>query len=257
MIYTFSKFNYGLRADNLSRVINFTEGGPELTATIETGSYTLGEYVSAIASALNTAGALDYTVTLNRSTNVVTISAPSNFNLLLDTGSNVSSSFASLLGFTQTTDLTGTNTYTGASPAGYQYSPQFMLQSYVSPDTFQQSVDAVVNKTASGRVEVVRFGIENFIEMDIKFITNKLMDNILIKNNPTGVEDAIAFLSDITEKSRFEFVPDVSTPSVFEKVLLESTPQSQNGTGFKLKELFSQNLPDFYETGVIKLRVIS
>lgn len=257
MIYTYSKFNYGLSIDSTNNKLNFSEGGGELTATLSSGSYTLGDFVTAISSALNAAGALDYTVTLNRSTNVITISASGNFNILLSTGTNVGVSFADLMGFTQSLDLTGTNTYSGSSGAGFEYYPQFYLQSYVPPEIYKQSADATVNKTASGRVEVVRFGIEQFIEMDIKFITNLPMDGVLIKNNPSGLDAALDFLSDVSNKTKFEFVPNASSPSTFYKVIVESMPGIQNGTGFKLKELFTNNLPDIYETGVIKLRVIS
>jgi hypothetical protein len=256
MIYSFSKFNYGLNVDTTNNKLNFSEGGPELTVTLNSGSYTLGEFVDAIDSGLNSTGALDYNATLNRATNVVTISASGPFNLLLNSGSNIGISFAGLAGFTQTTDLTGASSYVGRSPAGFEYRPQFLLQSYVPSSIFQQSADAVVNKTASGRVEVVRFGIEKYIEMDIKFVTNLPMDGVVIKNNPNGLQSCIDFLSDISQKTRFEFVPDINAPNVIEKVILESSPSYSNGTGFKLRELFSQKLPDIYDTGVIKLSVV-
>lgn len=256
MIRTWSKFNYGFQIDTSNNSLNFSEGGPELTAVLESGDYTLGEFAEIVATTLSTIGALDYTATIDRNTNIITLSASGTFSILLATGSNIGISFASLMGFSQVVDLTGAATYTGASAAGFQYYPQFLLQSYVPPEIFKQSADATVNKAASGRVEVIRFGVEQFIEMDIKFITDLPMDNVVIKNNPSGLQDAIDFLDDITSKAKFEFVPDVDTPSAFYEVILESFPGFQNGAGFKLKELFAQNLPDFYETGVIKLRVV-
>lgn len=256
MIRTWSKFNYGFQIDTSNNSLNFSEGGPELTAVLESGDYTLGEFAEVVATALSAIGALDYTASINRNTNVITLSASGTFSILLATGSNIGISFAGLMGFSQVVDLTGAATYTGASTAGFQYYPQFLLQSYVPPEIFKQSADATVNKAASGRVEVIRFGVEQFIEMDIKFITDLPMDNVVIKNNPSGLQDAIDFLDDITQKAKFEFVPDVDTPGTFHEVILESFPGFQNGAGFKLKELFAQNLPDFYETGVIKLRVV-
>lgn len=257
MIYTFSKFNYGINVDQGSYALNFTEGGPELTAEISAGSYTLGEFVVAIEAALNSAGALTYTVSVARATNIITISATGAFNILLLTGTNIGVSFAEMAGFTQTVDLTGASSYSGASAAGSQYRPQFLLQSYVPSTSWRSSTDVTVNRTASGRVEVVRFGTERFIEMDIKFITDLPMDNTVIRNNPNGLGDALDFLNSVTQKNRFEFVEDVNDPSVFEKVIVESLPNYSDGTGFKLRELFVQNLPDIYETGVMKLRVIS
>lgn len=256
MIYTYSKFNYGFVVDDSSNKLDFSEGAGQLTAEMPSGSYTMGEYVAALKAALNAAGTLIYNVTVDRTSNFITISASANFEILLSSGSNIGVSLNELIGFTQGTDLTGASAYTGATQAGKEYYPQFMLQSYVPSTNYQQSADATINKTASGRVEIVRFGIEKFIEMDIKFITNRPMDGFVIKHNPTGLEDALDFLTDISQKRRFEFVADISNPSGYEKVILESFPSFSNGAGFKLKELFSQNLPDIYETGVLKLRVV-
>lgn len=256
MIYSFSKFNYGITINTENNKLNFSEGGPELTITLNSGSYTHDEFKTAVSSGFNSVGGQAYTVTLNRNTNVFTISAPGNFEILLATGTDIAVSFAEMLGFTQVADLTGTNSYSGAEASGYEYYPQFYLQSYVDNTIYQSSVDVTVNRTASGRVEIVRFGVDNFIEMDIKFITDRPMDGNVIKNNPNGLSDAIDFMQYITQKKKFEFVKDASTPNDFVKVILESTPGYADGTGFKLRELFNQNLPDIYETGVIKLRVL-
>jgi len=256
MIKTWSKFNYGIQISTSNNKLDFSEGSGQLTATLESGDYTLGEFAEAVSTAMNTVGALDYTATLDRATNQVTLSAPSNFSLLLSSGTNIGVSYADLLGFMQVVDLTGASTYTGSDPAGFEYFPQFLLQSYVPPEHQRKSADATINKSGSGRVEVVRFGIERFIDMDIRFITNLPMDHNVIRNNPNGLADAIEFLNDISEKNRFEFVPDVDLPDNYYKVILESFPGYENGTGFKLKELYGQNLPDIYETGVMKLRVV-
>lgn len=256
MIKTWSKFTYGFSIDTSNNSLNIDEGGGELLVTVSAGSYTLGEFVGAVKAALNDVGTNEYEVVVDRVTGLVTISADNDFDILLSSGTQIGVSFADLLGFVQVTDLTGTDTYTGASRAGLEYYPQFLLQSYVPPENYKQSSDATINKTASGRVEVVRFGIERLIEMDVKFITSLPMDGKVIKNNPRGLEAALEFLSDVSQKTRFEFVPDVDEPDEFYKVILESFPGFQNGTGFKLKELYAQNLPDIYETGVFTLRVL-
>ncbi len=162
-----------------------------------------------------------------------------------------------MLGFDFSIDLVGDDSYTGNLRSGSVYRPQFQLQSYVPPDNFQESVSPVINESGDGRVEVVRFGTKNKIEMDIKFITNLPMDGLTIRNNPSGLSDALAFINYITQKKKFEFVPDVDSADDFHKVILENTPGFSDGTGFKLKELFFEGLPDIYETGVITLRVIA
>jgi hypothetical protein len=257
MIYSRSKFNYGHTVDLTNQNIPFDEGGSELNAVIEPGSYSLSEFLVAIKTALETEGALTYTVTVNRSTNVITVSASSNFSLLTGTGTTLSSSAFDLMGFSTGTDLTGASTYVGNFGSGSEYFPQFWLQRYIPKEHFEQLADATVNKAASGRVEVVTFGREKFIELEIKFVTNLPMDGRVIYNNPTGVEDALDFLRYGISKAPFEFVPDTANPSSFSKVLLESTPGFSNGTGFKLRELIDQNLTDIYDIGLITLRVLT
>lgn len=215
--------------------------------------------VSSLRNTLLTQGTLDYSVTVDRATRKITISASTNFDLLTNTGSNVGASAWGLLGFDTTADKTGTNSYTSDFASGDIYCPQFFLQSYVGPDDFQGKQQASKNIASNGTtVEVVNFGIAKFIEMDIKFITSRtdISDGVNILHNPTGLEDARRFLQDITELSEFEFMPDVNQVGTFYRCILESTPDFQDGTGYRLKELFSQNLRDVYETGILKMRVI-
>jgi hypothetical protein len=257
MIYSYSKFNYGINITTDNRFINFSEGGPELTAVIDTGDYALEQFPAAVQAALNDAGALTYTVTVDRNNNnVMTITGSGTFSLLINTGSNNGNAAWTTMGFVYPGDLTGASTYDGSTDCGEQYFPQFLLQSYVDRLHSQKSYEPTVNKTPSGRVEVVRFGLNQFFEMDVKFITDKPMDGCVIKNNASGVADAVDFLEFVSQKNKFEFVPDVDQPSTFFKVILESYPGFSDGTGFKLKELFTQNLPDIYETGVFILRVV-
>ncbi len=257
MINTWSKFNFGFTIDTTNSIGDFSEGGSALTATLDAQGYTLGEICMALAAALNLSGANTYTVTVSRTTHRVTIAANHNFELLLNTGDHSLVSFWELLGFSLAADLTGAATYTGTSQAGQIYYPQFLLQSYVPSNLNQQSLEPMVNRTASGRTELIRFGIDEFIEFELKFITDLAMDGLIIKNNPGGVAAAQAFLEDITTKSRFEFVPDVAHPSTFEKVVLESMQSAKDGSGFKLKELYMQNLPGIFETGIMTLRVVT
>lgn len=259
MIYTWSKFNYGHTVSLTNKYILFSEGAGELIATIEEGNYSLGGYVSAVQDALNATGALDYIVSVDRAgSNTISISASGVFSLLTNTGTLLDTSAFSMMGFSYASaNLTGADNYDGNMQSGSVYSPQFLLQSYVPPENFLESVNPVINESGDGRVEVIRFGTKNKIEMDLKFITDLPMDGLTIRNNPAGLSSALAFLNYITQKKKFEFVPDIDTPDTFSKVILESYPSSNDGTGFKLKELFADGLPDVYETGVITLRVVA
>lgn len=257
MINTWSKFIYGTTVDTINNFGDFTEGATTYAAQVPSSSYSLSELIAAISTALNAAGGQVYTVALDRSTMLVTISAPGNFSLLLGTGLNRGQAFWDDIGFTQSSDLTGANTYTGASTAAKTYFPQFLLQSYCGPNDYQVAVDPMVNRTAAGRTEMVRFGVDLMLEFDLQFITNIVMDGIVIKNNPTGVQDAESFLQDITGKSRFEFVPDVNSPEAFNKVICDQMPGYNDGSGYKLKEMFMQGLPGIFTTGIITLRVVT
>lgn len=255
MIDSFSQFYYGTNVDRNSRFLNFDEGSGELSAEIPVTSYTLSELATAVQSALNSAGVDTYTVTVDRASRTFTISSDGTFSLLVSSGSQVGQSIFSLIGFTGADRATAAS-HTGDSSSGSVYKPQFKLQSYVDKDIFQQGVSTVVNKTTEGAVETVTFGTERFYEMDIKFITDLPMDGKVIRNNPQGLADAIAFMQDISEKNRFEFMPDENDADTFSKVILESAPGFSQGTGFKLRELFNQNLRDIYETGILKMRVV-
>lgn len=255
MIDSFSTFYYGHTIARDNRFLNFSEGGGELSVELSPSTYTLTELLSAVQSGLNGSGANTYTLSVDRATRLVTISADATFELLVNTGSQSGQSVFELLGFTGA-DLTGSTSYVGNNPSGSQYSPQFKLQSYVDKTISEQGISTVINKTSEGNVEIVTFGRENFYEMDIKFITDLPMDGRVIKNNPSGLQDAIDFMSDIIGKTRFEFMPDIDDPDTYSKCILESTPGYSDGTGFKLRELFNQNLRDIYETGIIKLRVV-
>ena len=251
---TFSVFYYNFEFTSETRYINFDEGGPELTADLRLGSFTPSEAAVIAQTAMNDVGGQAYTVAFNRTLRSFTISAPGPFTLRVNTGSSFATSAFPVLGFTGA-DLTGTNTYTGAQ-AGYEYNPQFILQDHVSTDNNRKMVMPSVNKSASGKVEVVRFGIERFLTCNIKYITNKRGDGYIIRNNQNGVEDAQALMNYLTMKKPFEFMPDESDRNTYQSFILESTPDEKDGTGYKLKEMYDKGLPFYFETGVITFRLI-
>lgn len=258
MIETYSVFYYGIEITSSNQNLNFDEGGAELTAIISPGSYTHTEFATEIKTAMDAAGGLTYTVTFNRSDRTYTISAGSNFSLLVSTGSTVGSGPFTLMGFTGS-DLTGASTYTGNTGSGSEYEPQFKFQNFVSDDDNQSKVDAQVNESASGQVEVVSFGSRKLMELNIKFATDSdVSKSGHIKNNATGVSDLRSFMQFAIGKGPFEIMEDIGDRSTYKKVILESTPESNNGVAYKLKELVFQGGPTgFFETGIIKLRNLS
>jgi hypothetical protein len=250
---TFSLFYYGFEITNDNRFLSFQEVAPtEIVAEIETGDWTATELAVKIKQALDLAGTQIYFVEFDRNLRRYTISAAGNFTLLVGNSTSGGSVF-STIGFTGA-DRTGANSYTGNEQAGDAYEPQFILQDYVPSSNLKRLVSPAINKAASGRVEVVRFGVERLAKMNIKFATNLPQDGTVIKNNPTGVEDLERFLTFAINKIPFEFMPDIDNKNNFETVLLESFFANESGTGFELIELYDKNLPGYFETGVFTLR---
>lgn len=254
---SFSLFYYGFDVTTENIYLNFNEGAGERTAIVPVGSYTMTDMANAIENALNTyAFSRVFTVTVNRTTRVFTISADGNFSLLPVTGTQASESVLPSIGFT--TDRSGASSYAANLPAGFEFEPQFRLQNYVPIEHWTGAALATVNKAATGRIEVIKFGSESFMQASIPYITDiaQISQNEVLKNNPTGVQDAVNFLIFAVTKAPLEFMPDIDDPSTFYEIILESTPDNKDGVGFKLMEMYDKALPGYYDTGILKFRQV-
>ncbi len=251
---TYSKFYYGYEIDETNYLLNFKEGaGAELTAELNSGKYTFTDFAAEIKRALDDVGALTYTVTANRTLRTITVAATNTFSLLAATGTNIDSGPFTLMGF-PATDRTGASTYTGPSESGSEYIPQFYLQNYVGSADWRQASDASVNKTAAGVIEIVSFGEERFVQFQIRYINQVNQANGPIKYDSAALANARNFMRYIIQRAPFEFMPSIAAPSSFETLTLDSSPDSSSGTGYKLKELYDQNLPGYFETAILKFR---
>ena len=249
-------FYFGQNIDAGNFALDFSEGGPELQASVVIGDYTLTEIAAAVASAMNQAGALTYAVSVNRDTRVITISASGVFQLLTTTGTRFGVSIFPLLGFSGA-NKTGAATYAGSVASGSEYVSQFYPQDFVPAANNRQFIDPTVNESASGEIEVIKFGERRFINMNLRYATDIPQPvNGPIRNNLSGISDLIAFLEYATTKARFEYMFDSTDRATFENVLLESTPEESTGTAFQLQELYGQGLAGYYETGLLKLRKV-
>jgi hypothetical protein len=253
---THSVFYYGYEITKNNNKINFKEGVPELTATITNGSYSLTDLLVAIKTALDAAGALTYTVSVDRDTRKITIASTSTFSLLTNTGSQVGLSPWSLLGFSQTSDHTGASTYTGESSSGSVYYPQFVLQGYEDPENNQEAVDPSVNQSSNGKTEAISFGLKKFVTFDIKWINEYPQDGKLIKTDSNALDNLRNFLLALVDKQPVEFMPDEDDRATFITGIGESIGGNKKGIGFAIKELVDRDLPGYYEINDIKLRVM-
>lgn len=253
----YSQFYYGHIIDDTNNIINFKEGmGPEKSATLPVGSYTLTKFVEVITLALNGASLLDWTGSVDRTTGIITFTSSATASLLLQTGSQAVFSPYVLLGFMQS-DILNTTTFTGSYRSGYVYSPEFPLQDYKSKTENKKLVNAVVSKSATGdKISVQKFGEERFIRANIKYISNNPTSGVL-KFNSTAKEEAQTFLEYIIEKHPIEFMEDDQDPNTFDKVYLQSTPQSTDGTQYELTEYVDRSLPGFYESGLLTFKIIN
>lgn len=257
-IGTFSQFFYGFTITTENQNLNFDEGGGELTAVIPVGAYSLEDLAEQIKVSLDAASTLpqEYTVSVDRISRRITISAASNFDLLSNSGSQFGTSIWFDIGFSSASDKTGTNSYLGESGAGNVYVGQFPPQDYVAPGFSKSKVQPSVNESASGDQEIITFGDRSFIKFEFLFINNRNLGSKEFYYNPNGVNDALDWLTFATTKAPMEFMPDRLDPDTFYKVRLESTPESPDGTSFELNEETGRNLPGFYRTGLLTFRIL-
>jgi len=254
---TWPKFYYGFEITTDNYYININEGSGELTAILSLGIYSPGDLATEIKTQLDAVGTKVYTVTFNRTTRKFTIACNTgSFSILISSGTNSTLTSYDLLGFTGTSDLSGSGRYTSDSAAGFEYKPQFKLQDYTDPEHWLEKTDAAVNEAANGLVEVVSFGDINFTQFNLLFITDKPMDGRVIRNNPQGVANLTDFLESAIRRGNVDYMPDEDTPTTFYKLILESTEASNKGIAFRLKEETGKSLPGFYQTGILKWRVI-
>lgn len=253
---TMSKFYYGHNVTSSNNKLDFKEGsGPELTATLNVGDYSLTEYVAEMQRAMNAAGALTYAVTVNRSDRIVTVAASGTFSLLAGTGTNIGNGVWSMAGY-NAADQNGISLQSN-NATGSEFKPQFFLQRYISFDDQESASYSSVAKAAGGTVEVVSFGTENFMNAEIAYQTNITQQTgSIVEDQTNGLDNLRTFMQYITAKRKIEFMPDRDTVGTYTKCLLESTPSSGDGTGFVLNEYLG-SLPGFFSTGTLRFRKVT
>ncbi len=248
-LFNQSAWNFGHEITESNQNISFSElGDPtELQAVIPVTNYTLGEFVEAVASAMNSVSAQEYTVSLDRSTRLITISAAGNFELLPQTGVTTATSAYPLMGFT--TDRTGSNSYLADTASGSQYVTQYFLQNYVDFKDDVSANRASRNISTSGDIiETVSFGEQKRMSCVIRFITDNDY-GFLRRVSENGRQEARDFLNYAKLSRDLEFIPDINDTNTFTKCILERTPQSQDATRFTLDEFQEGNILGLFSTG--------
>jgi|688.fasta_scaffold31783_10 hypothetical protein len=256
-LLTKSKFYFGVSVDPENNVLDIDEGTGSFPVTLAVKAYAPSEIATALSSALNQAGTLNYSVTLNRTTRLLRITASGAFSIRRATGPNSASNIYSVLGFPGGTDLTGLSQYEGTAGVGFEFEPQFYLLDYVPLEHNVKSVKASINETGSGAVEVIRFGTKRYMECSIDFISDqKFIGDEIWESNVNGVSDALNFMGFAIEKATMEFMPNRLDVANYTKLVLESTESDSQGVGFRLIEMLDYGA-GIYRTGRLVFREIS
>lgn len=238
-------------------MLDFKEGVITLSAKISIGAYTGRTLAIEIKKQMEAVGSNTYDVTYDRETRKFTISSTASFNILIQSGPFASQSVYSVLGFSSTTDLIGQSTYISDIASGKIYRTQHWIQSHKPTSQNRKSIDPVVNKSASGVIEVVKYGNERFMNGEFLFITNIIQgDQSIIRTNENGVQDFLDLMEWLTEKYVVEFMVDESKIQEFQTFILESTEQDSRGLDFELIELYDKSLPEYFRSGVLKFRLM-
>lgn len=255
-ISTHSKIYYGLKIDTNSRYLDFKEGAITYKATLAVGSYTGSRLAVEIKKQMEASGAYTYTVAYDRTNRKFTITGSSPFTLLASTGVNAGNSAYQIIGFNPV-DKTGLSSYTGESNSGYEYKTQFYIQSHKPTNHNRKAIDGVINESASGMIEVVKFGNKRFLSGEFNFITDIIQGaGSIIRTNQTGVDDFVKLMEWLTEKYVLEIMIDENKPLEYETFILESTELDTKGLDYELIELYDKGLPEYFRSGVLKFRLM-
>ncbi len=242
-------FLYGYTIDSTNALLDFqaVSLGPQITASLTYGYYSLTTLLDEVARAMNAADTDNvYTATADRSLsggvqNRVTIATDGAFlSLLSHTGTNGGP--WTTLGFTTASDKTGATTYTGSATTGTGFQPVYIPYNFLSPDQIQLPT-AITNISTSGNKETVIYSIQKFWQMQCKYIS--------------AYEKTLNFepmLQWLMQGRLVEYTPDVASSTTFYEGWMESNPGAQNGLGYFLKEMLP-DFPNVYDTGLLKFRV--
>lgn len=259
----YSKFVYGYTLDATNNLLPIKVGATEYQVYIPIGKYSGTTLAAAIKTACEyMIPTQTFTCTYNLSTRKFYISCNVSFNILFATGVIIANSCASVIGFNATDKTVFLNPplfdFQSDNASGNVYSPQFPLQSYNKLGTIKKLTDPVVNKTSDGEIEMVYYGEENYIEFEIKYITElQYPSGSLIRNNQSALSELKSFLNYSILKNIITFYPDENSTDVINIRLDKTSEDSTNGTAYRIEEEYSANMPNYYKTNKLTWRVIN
>lgn len=242
-------YGYTVSSANFSLDFQAASLGPQITASLNYGTYSLTAILTEVGRAMSAADTNNtYTATADRTQSgglqnrIIISTSGSHLSLLCTSGTNVSTSPWSILGFSTISDKTGSTSYTGQFTTGTTLRPTQYPYNYLSPTSIQLPI-AITNMSTSGNKETLTYSIQTYWQLQVKYILES--DR---KNNWAPM------MQWMMQGNLVEFTPNISSPTVFHEGWMEGNNGSSTGLGYSFKEL----LPDFpneYDTGLIKFRV--
>jgi hypothetical protein len=245
-------FLYNFQVTDLNRSIDFRalSGGSILSARLTLGYYSLTSLLNEIMRALN---ATDpdhiYTATANRNIsgglqNRVTISTNHTYlDFLFGTGPLKDSTVATLIGFAPV-DRVGATSYTGTLTAGVALVTEKIGYNYLPPELYKKNFGSV-NVSSNGIKEAIVFQQQSFLQAQFRY-----EPETKVKSQWRN------FMSWATYQREFEITPEITSPSTFYPVTVETTSADGKGLAYKFSEQLSEGLPFHYDTGLLTFRVV-
>lgn len=257
MINTHSSFLYGFDVNDDNRYLDVVVSSVAYQVVLDIGSYTADEFISEVQNKLNELQtSVIFTVSLNRSTRIVTISGDGVFDLLVDSGVNAANGAYALLGVPTGSDFLAQTNIVGTSAVGTLYKTQFKLQDFVDKEDNRMARFQTVSKSASGNTTLVKFGNDEMFEFSFKYLTDKLFASGPIRSQINALSNVRSLMRHMVEKKPVEFMPDENSPNTFYKCILDATSASSDGTGYKIEEQYGRGMVGYYEINGVKLRVL-
>jgi hypothetical protein len=226
-----SAFIYGYTVGDNQKTFYFNEGAGVQSFDVDAKGWALDDLRLEIQNRLNDNGNLSYSVTVNRTTRIFTISADAAFDLLPSESST--GSLFEVIGITS--DKTGLLTYDSDVETGRVYLPQFPLEKYTEFINDIRPIAGAKSEAPSGATRGINFGLLKHMSCDFMFIADiEHRKDSPIESNPTGLQDARDFMDYCISFGGLEFFEDRTLLNSFQKCIQISNGKDKNGQGYKL-----------------------
>ena len=249
--YTFGPDNKFLQVEDENGIINFTFPEGDLCPS------DLSLKVCQLFEATS-AAARDYNLLFDPSNCTVKLQRDSGlpFTILSNTGTLASQGVYEDWGLDTSADLTGQSCYQGMKQIGKNFIPQVYLQDYISCENNRSLRNSTKSVSSTGECcEILHCGYDEIFSFEIKAQTN-IEQTCRFIRNAKGLDELKDFMDWAICGKCIDFAPDCSKPEIRYKIKLERTPNSRDGTGYRLTEMLRTLGCGYFRTGRLEFRCI-